>query len=812
MLSDFRYAMRTLARSPGFTLAAALSLALGIGATTTIFSLINAMLLRPLPVAGADQLVRVSAKQGDRDHLSLSYPEYKYLRDHSASFDGLTAHAPTNISLVIEGNAAPGWCEVASGNYFSALRIPLAVGRGLVEEEDKTAGTHAVAVISHGLWRRSFGGDSRAVGKAIKLNGRSFTVVGVAGEGFTGTFPGFVIDVWIPVMMTAAVMPQDSLDRADDAFLMVTGRLKPGTRRLAAQSELRTLAEQLKLAHPELSRDRRIAVFDAKGIHPAFARVVKGFLALLMGVAGLVLLIACANVANLLLARTTNRSAELAVRASLGATRLRLLRQLLAESVLLGLCGGALGLGLAVWGMYGLESFHPPTGVPIGFSLGVDWQVLGFAFVLSLLTGVVFGLAPAWRASRPSVIAALRGEAGFGGPRGSVLRNALVVAQVAVCLVLLAGAGLLGRSLLKLGGADPGFDPHNILAVSFEPHQVGYSAERAQEFYETLRRQLEAMPEVRAVTLALAVPLSDRGPGAHVYVAGKTPAAGRESPLVHNNVVAPDYFEVMNIPILRGRSFTGHDREGAPRVVVVSEAFARRYWPGENPLGKQMQMVNTRIWGQADPPMEVIGVARDIHYRSWAWREPMFYLPHAQHLRPDMVLHVRTARNPRSLLEPIRQMVRRLDEDLPIAGARPMAEAMAFSLVPARVAATVLGICGAAALLLAATGIFGVVAYAVSRQRREFGIRLALGAQRGDILRLVVGKGMLLAVTGTGIGLAAAAALAQLLKSMLYGIGPFDAQTFTSVAALLAGVALLACYVPARRAMRVDPAVALRYE
>jgi putative ABC transport system permease protein len=813
MLAELRHGVGVLARSPGFTLVAALSLALGMGATTAVFSLMNAMLFRPLPVAQPQQLVRVTALQSGNDSLSFSYPEYRYLRDHSRSFTGLVAHQPSELSLVIEGEAVPGWAEVVSGSYFTDLRIPLALGRGFSEEEDRSPGTHPVMVISHRLWRNGFAADPNVLAKRIKVNGRAFAVVGVTREGFTGTFPGFVIDVWVPLMMQAIVLPQEDMERLDSRFLMVMGRLKAGVSRQEALVEVKTLAEQLAAEHPDTNRGRSATLLDAKGIHPFIARFAGPFLALLMGMTVLVLLIACANVTNLLLARNTNRAAEMAVRASLGATRFRLLWQLLAENLLLSGLGGALGLLLAVWGMYALENFRLPTSVPIGFALRMDWSVLMFTFVVVMLAGMIFGLLPAWHASRPNVMHALRGELVFNAPRRWLLRNALVVAQVAVCLMLLAGAGLLGRSLLKVGAADPGFDARNMLAVRFEPHHIAYSAERARIFYQALRAELETQPGVRAVTYALAVPLSDRAPGAHLYIAGKTAPAGRDSPTVFHNLVAPDYFEVMGIPLLQGRGFTEHDRQGAAQVAVVSQAFAGRYWPGENPLGKQIQLANRSIWGQVEPPIEVVGVVRDIKYRSWsASPEAVFFLPLAQQERSDITLHIRTAGDPRLLIEPVRSIVRRLDAELPVASARPMREMMAFTLIPARIAGSILGICGSIALLLAAAGIFGVVAFSVSRRTREFGIRMALGAQRRDVLRLVMGKGMLLVAVGTAIGLAASAGLGQLIQNLLYGVSPFDLVTLCAVSALLAGVALLACYLPARHAVRVDPSVALRYE
>ncbi|MGH9940567.1 MAG: ABC transporter permease [Blastocatellia bacterium] len=814
---DLRYAVRMLGKNPGFALAAILTLALGIGVNTTIFSLVNALLLRSLPVEEPNRLARVGSTARGDGFRTFSHQEYAYFRDHNEVFSGLIAHHPINVSLRAGDEAELAWGEIVSGNYFSVLGVRPALGRAFLPEEDATPGARAVAVISHNLWKRSFGADQGVIGKAVRLNGHTFTVVGVAPAGFSGTFVGFAVDLWAPVMMSAQVAPSgESLQRWDDRFLMLIGRLRPGATFAQAHSSMTVLAEQLAQAHPDTNKDRGVKLAAASGLHPALTGPVTIFLALLMGVVALVLLIACANVANLLLARATVRRKEIAIRLALGAGRFRLVRQLLTENVLLALLGGVAGGLLAFWTSDLLTAFRPPTDVPIVFNLSLDQRVFAFNFLLALLTGIVFGLAPALAASRPDVMTALKDETA-GDARRSRLRDALVVVQVAVSLVLLIGAGLLARSLRQAATMEVGFDPQNVFVMAFEPQLLGYDPPRARAFYQELTGRVSSLPGVRGVTLAHAVPLGDRGGATDFLIEGQPPppgqAAGQATLSADYNVVAPGYFETVRIPLTQGREFVARDREGAPGVVIINETFARRFWPGENPLGKRLRRANLRIWGDQGPLLEVVGVARDIKYRSYGEPpRPYLYVPQTQDQRLDLMLHVRTAGDPRAALEATRSVVRQLDDNMPITGARLMTESMGFSLLPARLAGSVLGVAGLLALVLAATGIFGVISYAVSRRTREIGIRMALGARPRDVLKLVIRQGMVLTLIGVVIGLAGALGLMRLLSGLLYGVSAADPLTFVSIASLLTFVALLACWIPARRATKVDPMIALRRE
>ncbi len=808
VVQDVRYALRMLARAPGFTAVAVVSIALGIAANTTIFSLVNALLLRPLPVENPERLMRIGATQRGEGFRALSLAEYQHFKKNAESFSAILAHEPTDVSLSIDGTAESGWCEVVSEDYFSALGIQPALGRAFAAAGENPGAP--VTVVSHALWQRRLGGDPRAIGKTLRLNGKLFTVVGIAPRSFSGTFPGFLIDLWIPLGM------QGTVRSSGESSVMAIGRLADGASPAQARSELQTLMMQLQDARAESEQSdtggqRGVSLAGAEGVHPFAAQIVRAFLILLSGAVALVLLMGCANVANLLLARAAARQTEIGIRLALGASRRRLIQQLLTESVLLGLLGGSAGVVLAIWMTRLLSAFRVPTGVPIAVDVKLDGSVLLFTLVISIVAGVIFGLAPAFQSAHAQVVGALKGEAGTARGRRGWLRGALVSLQVALCVILLTAAGLLAGSLQNAREMNVGFDPDGVAVMGFQLQQIGYDRNSASRFYEELGQRSGTIGSVQSVTFAYFVPLGDRGDRTTILVEGYEASEGENLRMAYN-IVTPGYFSAMKIPIVVGRDFEPADSAGSGGVAIVSESFARRFWPNQSPLGKRIRRTSVEIHGDRGQPLQVVGVARDI-VRSFGDAErALLYLPYAQNPQSLMILHARIAGDPAPALAGIRQLVREMEPDLPVWNTRSLRESMGFSLVPARLAGSVFGFAGGVALLLAITGIFGVASYSVSRRTREIGIRMALGAQRGNIIALVLREGALRIASGLLIGFAGAVALGGALKGLLYGIGATDSPTLLVVAATLCATALAAMAIPARRATQVDPLVALRYE
>ena len=819
LLQDVRYGLRMLVKNPGLTAVAAISLALGMGANTTIFSLINTAFLRPLPVEKPDELVMIYTSDfSGPAHGSSSYPDYLEIRDKTGVLSGVLASSVQPLSMSSGGQTERVSGEIVSGNYFSLLGVKPVLGRNFLPEEDQVPGAHPVALVSYGLWQRRFGSDPNIVGQLLTLNGEPVTIVGVAPDGFPGLQRMFPVDLWVPMMTLSRLSGgRDRLSERGSRWLALVGRLRPNTTVAQAQTSLTVLAGQLKETFGSAWIDvkgegRRITVVpESKArVHPRIRGDVVGFMGLLMAVVGLVLLIACANVANLLLARATGRQKEIAIRLSLGAGRARLVRQLLTESILLSVLAGGFGLLIAFWTNNMLLAFKPPIAFPITLDLTPDVRVLGFTGVLSLLTGVIFGLAPALQTSRPDLVPALKDEAGAitTGQRGPGLRNAFVVTQFALSLLLLIGAGLFLRSLRNASSIDPGFDPDNVLTMSVNLQLNGYSEPRGKQFSRQLSDRLQELPGVVSATLSAFPPLNPLfGSRRRVFVAGYNPRPGEDMEF-HYNIVGPEYFQTLRIPLLSGRGFAVQDGEGAPGVLIVNETFARRFWPGQEPLGKRLG-----VSGPQGNLLEVIGIARDGKYNSLGEDpKPFFYLPALQHYNSRVTVLTRTAGDPKGMLAAVRQEIRALDPNLPVTEVSTLIEYLGVSLFPARAAATLLAILGLVALLLASVGIYGIMSYSVGRRAREIGIRMALGAQRRDVLGLVVGQGMRVIGVGVAVGLAGALALTRFLSTWLYGISATDPVTFAGTPLLLAGVALVASYLPARRAARVDPIVALRYE
>ena len=816
MLHDLRYAVRVLAKSPVFTAVAAISLALGIGANSAIFSLVNAAVLAPIPVREPARLASVfMTDERNPGNLPLSHLNYKDLRDQNEVFTemGAFTFAQLNWSTGKEAEQIPA--QVVSGNYFSLLGAQPALGRGFlpIEGENPTP----VAVLSHGFWQRSLGSDRTIVGRTLTLNRTPFTVVGVAPEGFTGTLLGGGPSVWVPMSMHDVVQPNfDWYEQRRGLFLFAFGRLKPGVGVEAANANLRAVFARLEQAFPTDNKGRSAgarALLDAR-LNPGGqggAPVVQISM-ILMTVVGIVLLIACANIANLLLTRASGRRKEIAIRLALGANRIRLMRQLLTESVLLSLLGGGLGLLLAYWLVDALASTTLPLPLPIDDNLALDGRVLAFTMVLALVTGLIFGLAPAIQASRPDVVPVLKNETVPGGSprhgRRSLinLRQALVVSQVALSLISLIAAGLFLRSLRDSQRIDTGFERRGVLVMAFNLGREGYTPERGQVFYRQVVERVAGLPGVRRASIAQNPPFAG-GFSRSVFPEGDDTTT-RDRILVQVNPVSPGYFETMGIPLARGRDFTEADAPGTPLVVVVNETMAERFWPGKDPIGRRF-----KFFGDTDFTT-VIGVARNAKYNGVVEDPtPFIYQPLRQNYNPAATLHVRTDADAASLAAAVRREVQALDPTLSVFNVRTLEDQVAESLAPLRTNVILLTTFGALALLLASIGLYGVASYAVAQRTREIGVRMALGARPSAVLGLVLGRSLALVAVGLALGLAGAIALSAVVPAeLLATVSPRDPTTFAATAFLLAAVALLATYVPARRATKIDPLIALRMD
>jgi predicted permease len=813
---DLRYAVRMARKDPGFAATVIITLALGIGLNTTIFSLFEAVLLRPLAVDNPDQIVSVYTSDfSSTDYGASSYPDYQDFRLQARSLADIAAYRSVPFSMNVGEGTELISAEAVSGSYFSLLRVAAARGRLLTESDDRE-GAAAVAVISHGLWARRFNNDAGVVGREVQLNGRPFTVIGIADRKYLGADRPFSTDLWISVNGLGAVNPDAlrNLNSRESRGWRLIGRLRQGSGSSEAQAEFNLIASRLFASYPKEWRNiqnqgRTISIVAERNarVPPEMGGAVGGFMTLLMVVVGVVLLTACANVANLLLARGATRAREVGVRLALGCGRERLIRQLMTENVLLAVAGGTAGIVLAAWLISVLESFKSALPRAIAIDLQLNTNVLLFTFSLSLLTGVVFSLAPALHAVRKNILPVLKDETAPGPVRRSRLRSAFVVAQIACSIFLLIGAGLFGRSLQRAGSIDVGFDPSNIVVMTLNPTLQGYDEARGRTLYENVIERVSALPGAESVSLALSLPLGLSGSRRGTAIEGYQPRPGEDTETAYN-IVAPQYFETMRMPIVRGRSFRDDDGPGSPPVIIVNEAFARRYWLDEDPIGKRVSANGT-----AGPFREVIGVVRTGKYSTLGEEpRPFYYLPVWQFYRPTLTLHVKTAGDPVAMLPSVRAAVSSIDANVPIFDIKTMDDQMLVPLLPARLAGILLGAFGALAVLLASVGIYGVMAYSVAQRTREIGVRIAVGAQSRDLLRLVFGHALRLIAIGLVFGVSAALALTRLVAFLLYGITPTDPIAFAGAIAVLVSTALLACYVPARRAMRTDPVTALRSE
>ncbi|MFY9555113.1 MAG: ABC transporter permease [Blastocatellia bacterium] len=810
MFQDLRYGARMLLKNKGFTMIAVLSLALGTGANTAIFSLINTVLLRPLPINNPGQLVALNNMSGRRAFPrfpTFSYPNYKDFRDRNEVLSGLIGYTFLPLSLSNDGVNERLWGYQVTGNYFEVLGVGPALGRMISSDDDQARGGNPICVVSYKYWQR-FGGDPGIIGKNVIVNGRSFTVVGVAPKGFYGTEVISAPDMWFPISMQAQLEAGDDwLDKRGVENIFVQGRLKPGVSGDQAQTELNAIAVQLEREFPNINEAKRV-VLSAPGIIGLSMRgPVLGFAGLLMAVVGMVLLLACTNLANLLLARATERRREIAVRLALGASRFRLVRQLLTESVMLAVAGGALGLVLAFWLTGLVVKFKMPVNVPLSMELHIDYRVFIFSALISITTGVLFGLLPALQATKTDLVPALKDETSFGGNRRSWLKSGLVVFQVALSLVLLIGGGLVSRSLQQTQSINLGFTPQQAVEVSFNLRLQGYEEGRGREFQKTLLERVRVLPGVKTAGLADLVPVDLHFSRAAVFVEGQPPERAASAPRAMFNRVSPGYFQAMNTRLERGRDFTDQDDQSAPGVAVINEAFARSFWPAEDAIGKRFSLGSA-----GSPKMQVIGVIEDGKYAGLNEDpKPFVARPMWQSGVGSTSVIVRSEADPQQIIASVRSEVQQLDQHLPVSSST-LVEKMDLPLLPARVAAAVLGGFGLVALALAAIGIYGVISYGVSRRTREIGVRMALGAQTGDVLRLVIWQGATLTLIGVAMGLMAAFGLTRVMKSLLFGISATDPATFLIASLVLTAVTLLACYLPARRATKVDPMVALRYE
>jgi len=820
---DIRYALRNLRKSPAFAAIAVITLALGIGANTAIFTVVNAVFFHPIPVKDPARLMEIFTLDqrkilgaANSNVFPNSFPNAQDIQQRAQSFSGITVYESfaTAVSMTVNGQPNQYFAQLSSGNYFDVLGVHAQLGRTFRPEEDSTGGAGPVVVLNHGFWKRVFAANPNVLGQNVLINGQGFSIIGVAPKGFQGTSVIGGPDMWIPMSMHDQILTGFTKQLFNERRFLgfsAVGRLKDGARPEQAKAELQAIASDLETAFPLANKGRTFTLQPLleSSINPnqraQFARAGV----MLMAVVGIVLMIACFNIANLLLTRASGRKREMSIRVAIGASRRRIVTQLLTEALVLAIAGGALGLGLALAGRDVMWRFRPPLLPADGMDLSLDWHVMAFTFLVAITTGLIFGLAPALQASRPDLVSELKERAGGDLRKGSrfTVRDVLISLQVMVCLIALVGAGLFLISLRNARTMDPGFDTHNLAMLSFDLGALNYDAPRAREFERRALEIAQNTPGVRGAALSNTIPLFNGGFGRTLFKEGEDNNNGQSGHVSQYSVMSPEYLQTMGIAMVRGQGFDSTIRENTPRVAIINETAARQIWPNEDPIGKRFTFFRDK------EPSQVIGIARDSTYNALGEApRPYTYVPLIQNPNAAITVFFRTQGDPRSALSSVRAQIQAMDRNLPITNVWAIGEVISQSLWASSFGASLLTVFAMIAMALCAVGIYGVVGYSVGQRIREFGIRLALGAQPRDVLLMVLKQSALIMAAGLALGLVGAFFLARLIVTFLYGVNTNSPLAFLAMALVLAAVGVFASYIPARRAAKVDPMVALHYE
>ena len=813
---DFRYALRGLRKSPGFAAVAIITLALGIGANTAIFTVVNAVFFHPLPVKDPASLVQIYTVDQRQSgfgisYFPLGYPNAQDIQQRVRSFSGVALFFPSGVSMTVNGVPDQYFANLVSGNFFDVLGVPAAMGRTFLPQEDAQPGAGPVVVLSHGLWERKFASDHEVIGRNVLLNGQGFTIIGVAPRGFQGLNVLGGPDMWIPMSMHDQILSGLSKSFFNERRFLgmnAAARMKPGASGEQAKAELTTIANDLQRDFPLANKGRTFAMLPLLDsiVDPNQRSAFQSAGALMMIVVGIVLLVACFNIANLLLARASGRKREMSIRVAVGASRNRIIAQLLTESMVLAAAGGLLGLGLALFGRNLMWRFRPPQLPDGALDLSLDVHVLLFTILVAIGTGIIFGLAPALQSARPDLVSELKERSGgelYSGRRFR-LRDVLVAVQVGICLVALIGAGLFLISLRNAQHTDAGFDTSNLAMLSFDLGSLNYEPARAKEFERRALEIVQNTPGIRAATMATVVPLFTGGFGRTLFREGEDASNGQNGKVAQIGVVEHGYLKTMGIPIIRGQDFDSSVREESTKVAIINETGARAVWPNEDPIGKKFRFFRETEW------VQIIGVAKDSKYNSIGEDpRPYIYVPLIQTPSPAMTIFFRSSGDPRTVLNTVRSEVQAMDRNLPLTNVWPIGEVISQALWAAEFAASLLAVFAAVALILCAVGIYGVVAYSVGQRIREFGIRLALGARPLDVMLMVIRQNSVTMIVGLVLGLVAAFAGARFVIKLMYGVKGIEPLAYVGMAVGLAAIGLLASYIPARRAAKVDPMVAL---